>query len=312
MGCGHRLIAVVTVAVVMAIAVSDGKGPAQARAQTMAAGASPSSAMAPSRTPAAPAIPAPAMEAATSRHAPDRLVRSLTPSQLSPECAAKPPAYEGPRAFRRLHLAMQERRAARVLAIGSSSIVGVGASKPSATFTEQLEADLERAFRGTDFDVIGRGMSGEVAAVTANRVRAEALQYRPDLIVWQVGTNDGVTQVDTGKFSTLLTSTLRWLANYRYDVVLIDPQYASRYAGSDHYRLIVRTVHDIARREQVPLVHRYDAMEDLMRRQINRSYLANDLFHLNDLGYKCMAEFAAQAIEVGVMQAMAEGTLVPN
>ncbi len=236
----------------------------------------------------------------------------IATTQLSPECAVQPPAFEGRRAFRRIQQALQERRAARVLAIGSSSIVGVGASSPAATFTEQLEADLERAFKGADFDVIGSGMSGEKAAATATRIRSEALQFKPDLIVWQVGTNDGVAKVDQAVFAALLTTTLRWLATYRYDVVLVDPQYVSKFATDEHYRAIVRIITEIARREHVPLVHRYDAMEDLARRQINRSYMANDLFHLNDLGYKCMAEFAAQAIEAGVKQAVAEGTLPPN
>ena len=229
-------------------------------------------------------------------------------TQLSPECAARPPAHEGRRAFRRIHQALHERRAARVLAIGSSSIVGVGASTPAATFTEQLETDLERVFKGADFDVIGRGMSGEVAAGTAARIRSEALQLKPDLIVWQVGTNDGVAKVDQAVFAALLTTTLRWLATYRYDVVLVDPQYVSRFATDEHYRAIVRIITEVARREHVPLVHRYEAMEDLARRQINRSYMASDLFHLNDLGYKCMAEFAAQAIEAGVKQAEVEGS----
>lgn len=233
-------------------------------------------------------------------------------THLSPECHSKAPAFEGRRAFRRIHQAMQERRSARVLAIGSSSVVGVGASTPAATFTVQLEADLESAFKGADFDIIGRGMSGEVAAGTAARIRTEALQYKPDLIVWQVGTNDGVARVDPAVFSALLTSTLRWLSAQRIDVVLIDPQFVGKFAADAHYTGIVTTIGDIARRERVPLVHRYHAMEALARSQINRSYMASDLFHLNDLGYKCMAEFAAQAIEAGVRQAVAEGNLVPR
>lgn len=231
---------------------------------------------------------------------------------LSPECTARTPAYEGRRAFRRIQQAMAERRAARVLAIGSSSIVGVGASSPRATFTVQLEEDLERTFKGADFDVIGRGMSGEVAERTAERIKSDVGLFDPDLVVWQVGTNDGVSHVDQANFSKLLIATLRWLDTQRRDVVLIDPQFANKYAGDDHYRGIVRAIGDVARRERVPLVTRYRAMEDLARQHINRSYMASDLFHLNDLGYKCMAEFAAQAIEVGVRQAMFDGQLAHN
>ena len=76
--------------------------------------------------------------------------------------------------------------------------------------------------------------------------------------------------------------------------------------------LTLRIVAEVARRERVPLVTRYRAMEDLARLHINRSYMASDLFHLNDLGYKCMAEFAAQAIEAGVRQAMTDGQLAHN
>jgi acyl-CoA thioesterase I len=241
---------------------------------------------------------------------PQPFVIASTP--LSAECASKSPAYEGAHAFRRVHLAMQERRAARVLAIGSSSIVGVGASTPAATFTEQLEADLGRVFKGSAFTIIGRGMNGEVAEGTAARIRLEAMQLKPDLIVWQVGTNDGVARVDQAAFAALLTSTLQWLSHQRLDVVLIDPQFVGKFAADEHYNGIVRTITDVARRERVPLVRRYQTMEALARSQINRSYMASDLFHLNDLGYKCMAEFAAQAIEAGVRQAVAEGTLEFN
>ena len=54
--------------------------------------------------------------------APAARANEIATTQLSPECAAQRPAYEGRRAFRRIHQALHERRAARVLAIGSSSM----------------------------------------------------------------------------------------------------------------------------------------------------------------------------------------------
>ena len=77
-----------------------------------------------------------------------------------------------------------------MLAIGSSSTVGVGASSPSATYVAKLETTLEGTFKGMDFDVIGRGLSGEVAQGAADRMKQEVEQTKPDLVVWQVGTND--------------------------------------------------------------------------------------------------------------------------
>jgi lysophospholipase L1-like esterase len=228
------------------------------------------------------------------------------------ECKCKRDAHEGRAAFWRLRQALHERRAARLLAIGSSSIVGVGASEPNATFPVRLEGNLETTFKGVDFDVLGRGMSGEMATATAARLREEALRFRPDLIVWQVGTNDAVNRADLGAFASLLQSTLQWLKGAGFDVVLIDPQFTEQLANDGHYVETVRTITRIARAERVRLVHRYDAMEDLAsgtaagERAPRRSYLAEDRFHLNDLGYRCMAEYASRAIEAGLKLAEAE------
>ena len=41
----------------------------------------------------------------------------------------------------------------------------------------------------------------------------------------------------------------------------------------------------------------------LAREHPGSSYLSSDRFHLNDLGYRCMAEYAARAIVAGVLQA---------
>jgi cell division GTPase FtsZ len=74
----------------------------------------------------------------------------------------------------RLSQSLAATRTAKVLAIGSSSTVGVGASSPSQTYVARLETDLEDALKGTDFEVIGHGLSGEVAQGAADRMSARS------------------------------------------------------------------------------------------------------------------------------------------
>ena len=50
-------------------------------------------------------------------------------------------------------------------------------------------------------------------------------------------------------------------------------------------------------------------MADLARQHPGLTYHAGDKFHLNDLGYKCMAEYAARAIVAGITQANTERPL---
>ena len=144
--------------------------------------------------------------------------------------------------------ALRESRPIRVLAIGSSSTVGVGASSPIAGYTVQLEHDLEGFLKGVDVDLIPRGMSGEIAEGTASRIKAEVIENRPDVVVWQVGTNDAMARIGEERFTSCLRTTLQWLARQRIDVVLINPQYVDRLADDDYYRKIVEIIDEVAQK----------------------------------------------------------------
>ena len=229
------------------------------------------------------------------------------PPGLSPECRTRRVAGE---LFRRplkaLSRAVRSKRTVRVLAIGSSSTVGVGASSPSATYIARLETRLEGALKGMDFDVVGRGISGEEAQGAADRMKKEVEEAKPDLVVWQVGTNDALRRVGIDGFKGCLKTTLAWLADNRIDVVLIDPQYGESLARDQHYEKVVAAVAEVAREARVLLVDRFEAMRELHRQRGDRFYLASDNLHLNDTGHRCMAEQLARSIVGGLLQADAE------
>jgi len=228
------------------------------------------------------------------------------PSQLSRECAVRNPAFQGRSPLRSLRKALREGRPIKVLAIGSSSTVGEGASSPSSSYTVRLEHDLEGFLKGFDVEMIARGISGEVAQGAADRIRNEVAENRPDLVVWQVGTNDAMARIGEERFASCVGGTLRWLAENKIDVVLINPQYVEQLAKDEHYTKIVKVIADLAHEHRVLLVQRYEAMADLAKQNGNGTYLASDRFHLNDLGYRCMAEYAARAIVSGIVAAEAE------
>src|SRR3954447_23303639 len=58
-----------------------------------------------------------------------------------------------------------------IVAIGSSSTFGIGASTLARPYPVQLQNILERTFKGRDFFISNSGIGGEVAAQTAKRVR---------------------------------------------------------------------------------------------------------------------------------------------
>lgn len=244
------------------------------------------------------AAPAPAAREATKRRP---LLRFASP-RASVECKVKSPAYEGRAPLRAVRRAILQNRPVRVVALGSSSTASTGAS-PRAAYPVRLENNLEGMIEGIKVEMFARGQSGEVAEGAADRIKADVAELRPDLVVWQVGTNDAVARIDAETFGAELRDMLSWLASHRIDVVLIDPQYVERLSRDTRYTSIVNEVATVASEMRVLLVNRYDAMADLARQNPGSSYLANDRFHLNDLGYRCMAEYATKAIVAGILQA---------
>lgn len=229
------------------------------------------------------------------------------PPALSPDCRSKRIAGDlFRRPLRALRRAVREGRPAKVLAIGSSSTAGVGASSPSATYVAKLENRLEGTFKGLDFEVIARGRSGEVAEGAADRMKREVEETRPDLVVWQVGTNDALRHVGIGSFRQCLRTALAWLREQRVDVVLVDPQYGDALTRDEHYERVVAAIAEVAREARVLLVDRFEAMRELHRQRGDRFYLAADGLHMNDTGHRCMAEQLALSIVGGLLAADAE------
>jgi lysophospholipase L1-like esterase len=231
----------------------------------------------------------------------------VAPPSLSPDCRSKRiPGEAFRRPLRALSRAVHAKSEVKLLAIGSSSTVGVGASSPAATYVAKLETDLEGSLKGLDFLVVGRGLSGEEAQGAADRMKREVAQAHPDLVVWQVGTNDAIRHVGLDGFKLCLRTTLAWLREQHIDVVLVDPQYGDALARDDYYERVVAAVAEVARESRVLLVDRFESMRELAHQHGDRFYLASDNLHLNDTGHRCMAEQLTRSIVAGLLAADAE------
>src|SRR5215831_2978002 len=80
-------------------------------------------------------------------------------------------------------------RSVTIMALGSSSTAGAGASAPSASYPSRLEVELRARFPDVQIKVINRGVNGEEAADMLARFDRAADEDMPDVVLWQVGTN---------------------------------------------------------------------------------------------------------------------------
>lgn len=218
---------------------------------------------------------------------------------LSPVCAVPDAVIrldgDLDRLVARIH---DPRQPVRILAIGSSSTSGVGASGPAATYPAQLEEELEARIPEANFDVENAGVAGEVIVRTAERLEREVSADPPDLVIWQVGTNDALAGVGQDAFAGVVESGLAFLEARRIDVILMDQQMFPKIEGNAAYRAFVDRVHRLATAAGVPVVQRFAAMAKWAARPAPEQVdmLWKDRFHMNDQGYACVAELVAEGI----------------
>jgi acyl-CoA thioesterase I len=193
--------------------------------------------------------------------------------------------------------ALRERRQLKILAIGASSASMLGGTRDAMPLLEQI---LERSIKGLDVEIINRGVSGELAAAAAERLKIEVALNHPDVILWQVGTNDAFAQVPVEEFETTVKDMLQWLRKHNIDTILIGLHYMKQLATHEHYQAIRASLRRIVAAEGVLRIGRYESSEILTRTMREEGHPEPSTFGLTEDGYNCMAQYLARAIAVGL------------
>jgi acyl-CoA thioesterase I len=217
------------------------------------------------------------------------------PAPYSPECQGGTTEIVAETPLPNVTAALQKRRTVRILAIGSAA----AASGRKGGFAQRIEQMLKQVVKGADVVIINRGVSGELAANAALRIKNEVALTTPDLVIWQVGTDDALAFVPLDEFEETVQSTIRWLKEHNVDVVLAGLQYVDRVAQDDHYYRVRELLRSIAAKEHVMIIRRYEAMQFIAAAQQAGGGFGPDEFERTEAGYNCLAQYLASAITLG-------------
>ena len=190
-----------------------------------------------------------------------------------------------------------------ILAIGSSSTEGVGASAKDKTYPARLQALLGAAWPRVQINVANAGIGGEIAPQTLARLKQAVTERRYDLVIWQVGTNDAVTGGNLAAFKALVADGIATVRQAGLSLALLDPQFFPGIREPARYRTYVDAIGEVAKGQDVPVFTRYDTMREWhgADAQAFTSVLAPDSFHMSDAGYDCLArDMAAGLISLTV------------
>ena len=185
-----------------------------------------------------------------------------------------------------------------IVAIGSSSTAGAGASSPDASYPSQLSIELRKQFPKVSVTMLNRGVNGEEIGDMLARFDTSVVAAKPDLVLWQLGTNAVIRGHQLGDHGLQIREGLTKIRALGADVVLIDPQFAPKVIAKPDAEAMVALISSAAKQEDVDLFRRFE----MIRRWHNVDRLAFETFvspdglHMNDWSYACVAKWLGAAI----------------
>jgi acyl-CoA thioesterase-1 len=157
---------------------------------------------------------------------------------------------------------------------------------------------------------LNRGVNGDEIAGMLARLDSAVIAEKPNLVLWQLGTNSLLRDRAVAPHGLLLREGLARIRAAGAEVVLIDPQYAPRVLAKPNVDGMVSLIATTAKSENVGLFHRFE----LMRRWYETEHLpfatfvSADGLHMNDWSYACLAKALALAIAEAATRPTATAT----
>lgn len=241
------------------------------------------------------------------------VLSATSPAAAETDCDVPQSLIQTTHPLTRTAEALRDKRPLRVVAIGSSSTQGAGATSAAASYPSQLELFLQKSFSGSLISVLNLGVGGQEIKDMLQRFDVDVAQKNPDLIILQVGTNAVMRNESLEDFAVSLRQTLDLALQAGADVMIMDTQSTPAYNAKPHALTMVELIAKIAEEKGVNVIRRFEIMEHWQKVAGIAApvFSASDNFHMNDWGYACLAVNAGEAIRGGVGQAMPEPRGLP-
>jgi len=206
------------------------------------------------------------------------------------------PVYS-PCPFPRTADRLSKKESITIVAIGSSSTVGAGASSSSKTYPSLLKASLMITFPELEIVVYNKGVNGDTAAQNLARFESDIIALQPHLVIWQVGTNDALRDIPFVDVEQVIESGIARLRLHQIDVALLDLQFLGGESDSKLAKYQVE-LERVAERLKVTRVLRWSLMKDAVEsgRHSLADLVTRDGLHTTDIPYQQTADHTARVI----------------
>ena len=193
--------------------------------------------------------------------------------------------------------AVAEERDLRIVAMGSSSTQGYGATNPQYSYPAQLKMKLEAAMPGVHVHVFNKGIGGQDAEEMVQRMKQDVKPERAHIVVWQVGTNSAIRRDPLTKFAEKLRAGIDIGHSLGANFVMMNLQYVPAVVALPDEEEYARVMSEVAKEKNAGLFNRFAIMRSWYDDGMPYAqFVTNDGLHLNDFGQKCVGKLLSTAI----------------
>lgn len=210
--------------------------------------------------------------------------------------------------------ALRETSKLTIVAIGSSTTAGAGASAEDRSYPVVLQDELRRRLPNADVTVINKGVGGQSAYEMLLRMDADVVEQKPSVVIWQTVVTDAINHVSEDKLAKILRKGILKVQAAGIDMVMMDLPWLSResrYPLYDNYRAVLKKIAD---EHGVSIFPRYGMMRDWARskRFTPEELVGMDGTHMVDAAYRCLAIRIADGIVGALTGAKPELAVSPR
>ena len=193
--------------------------------------------------------------------------------------------------------ALREGKPVTILAFGSSSTEGSGASTPDFRYPAQLQARLGASIKGAQITVINRGKGGEDVDEMLPRLGGTLEETKPTLVIWQAGSNAAMRKIDPAHFAEMMQKGIEMIRATGADLVLMDNQRSPRILSIANHEVFDDTMARLATENGASLFSRFRLMTHWEEKGLMAAQtVGGDGVHHTDLGYTCLSAALSDSV----------------
>jgi lysophospholipase L1-like esterase len=164
-----------------------------------------------------------------------------------------------------------------------------------------MKRELARLWPDVRIEVVNSGRNGDTIPGNLKRFGPDVVARQPDLVIWQLGTNDVVWRGNVDRLRDDVAGGIAQLKAAGADVILMDLQYAPMVLDSPEHDTMQALIGEAARQEHVGLFSRFALMQQSVEAGLPKGALvAWDGLHNSRDGYDCIGRSLARAINAAV------------